>query len=361
MLNRVLYSLVFLGVVGGLTSAYVYAKPPKPLPPVFNPAPNPYAKGIYANGIIESTQSHGENVNVMPEVSGTVAEILVAEGEHVHKGAPLLRIDDTIQRATAAQQAAQAEAAHAMLQELRAEPRRENLEVTAAQVELAQANLRTARDTYDKNERSYEIEPRSVSKDALDSAANAAKVAKANLDVAQRQYELTKAGAWVYDVRNQERQVEALSKAAAASAALLGKYTLLAPFDGKVLLIGTSVGSYVSPQGGYDPYTQGFGPVVVLGTPESSLSVRTYIDEILIPKLPPIDKMKATMFVRGTNLSVPLELVRVQPYVSPKIELSNERLEKVDLRVLPIIFRFQPPPGLQLFPGELVDVYVGES
>jgi len=51
----------------------------------------------------------------------------------------------------------------------------------------------------------------------------------------------------------------------------------------------------------------------------------------------------ATMSIRGTTTTIPLEFVRLQPYVSPKIELSDQRLEKVDLRVLPAIFRFQPP------------------
>jgi HlyD family secretion protein len=60
----------------------------------------------------------------------------------------------------------------------------------------------------------------------------------------------------------------------------------------------------------------------------------------------------------GTELKVPLEFVRVQPYVSPKIELSNERQERVDLRVLPVIFRFQKQ-DLPVYPGQLVDVYIG--
>jgi HlyD family secretion protein len=47
------------------------------------------------------------------------------------------------------------------------------------------------------------------------------------------------------------------------------------------------------------------------------------------------------MSITGTNIKVPLEFVRVQPYVSPKIELSNEKQEQVDLRVLPVIFRFE--------------------
>src|SRR6185437_9092980 len=98
-----------------------------------------------------------------------------------------------------------------------------------------------------------------------------------NLDVAQKQYELTKAGAWVYDIRNQERQVAALEKQYEAANALLGKYTLRAPMDGVVMAVGTAVGSYVSAQGVYDTYTQSSAPVLVMGGPEQYLQVRTYV------------------------------------------------------------------------------------
>ena len=65
------------------------------------------------------------------------------------------------------------------------------------------------------------------------------------------------------------------------------------------------------------------------------------------------------MFIRGTDIHVPLTFMRIQPYVSPKIELSDQRQERVDVRVLPVIFRFDNPKNLHLYPGELVDVYVG--
>jgi HlyD family secretion protein len=359
MRNKIIFLLVVLGVLLAIGSAYVYAVPGKPLPPVFNPAPDPYAQGIYANGIIESSQANGENINIYPEVGGSIVRILVTEGASVTKGTPLVQLDDSIQRATVEQQKSQAEAAQALLSELRAQPRKENLEVARAQVEMAQASLKTARDTLDKQQSSFKLNPESVSKDALDNAINAQKVAEANLEVVTRQYDLTKAGAWVFDIQNQEKQAEALGKAYGASSALLAKYTISAPSDGVVLSIDAAVGSYVSPQGAYDTYTQGFGPVVVMGAAESTMDVRCYIDEILIPRLPPADKLQAQMFIRGTSTKIPLEFVRVQPYVSPKIQLSNERLEKVDLRVLPVIFRFQPPANVQVFPGEMVDVYIG--
>ena len=66
------------------------------------------------------------------------------------------------------------------------------------------------------------------------------------------------------------------------------------------------------------------------------------------------------MFIRGTDTRLPLTFARIQPYISPKIELSDGRLERVDVRVLPVIFRFENPKGLALYPGQLVDVYVGE-
>ncbi len=91
MRNKLLFTLAGVGILFGLYSAYVFSQPRPSQPPVFNPAPNPYAKGIYANGIIESFQSQGANVNIYPEVAGPVTQILVAEGASVRRGTPLAR------------------------------------------------------------------------------------------------------------------------------------------------------------------------------------------------------------------------------------------------------------------------------
>lgn len=361
MRNKVLFSLSIMGIIIGIVSAYIYGIEKKPQPPVFSPASNPYTKGIYANGIIESYQANGENINIYPEVPGVVTRILVSEGQNVRQGMPLLILDDSVQRATAEQQKSQAEAALALLEELRVQPRRENLEVAKAQLEFASASLKSAQDQLDKQRKSYELDPRSVSKDALDNAENAGKVAKANLEVVRKQYELTKAGAWVYDIRNQENQYNALSKAYTASSALLAKYVIKAPLDGVILSITAAVGSYISTQGAYDTYTQGFNPALIMGSPQTYIGVRCYIDEILVHRLPQVSRMEAKMFIRGTDVSIPLEYVRVQPYVSPKIQLSSQRAERVDVRVLPVIFRFQKPKDISLYPGQLVDVYIGEK
>jgi len=359
MRNKILFVLAAIGIAMGLYSAHIYSQQPPAQPPVFNPAPNPYADGIYASGIIESFQSQGENINIYPEVSGPITKILVAEGAIVQRGTPLLTIDDSVQRPTVEQQKAQADAALAMLNELRAEPRAENLAVAAAQVESGKATLKNAEDELQKREQAYALDAGAISRDQVDDAINAAKMAEANLALEEKQYNLTKAGAWIYDIQNQERQYEALCKTYNASNALLAKYTIRAPVDGIVLSIETAAGSYVSSQGAYDTYTQAFTPLVVMGTSQDHLEVRCYIDEILVHRLPDPSQMAAKMFIQGTDISIPLAFERLQPYVSPKIELSDEREERVDVRVLPVIFRFEKPKDLNLFPGQLVDVYIG--
>jgi HlyD family secretion protein len=307
--NKVIFSAAILGLLIGIVSAYIFGIEKKPMPPAFKPASNPYAKGIYAEGIVESYQSNGANINIYPEVPGTIKRILVSEGEIIKKGRPLILIDDSVQRATAEQQ--------------------------KAQIELASASLKSSEDQMDKLRKSYDMDPRSVSKNDLDNAENTVNVAKANVEVMRKQHELAQT--------------------------LLSKYAIKAPLDGAVLSINAAVGSYVSAQGSYDTYSQGFTPILVMGSSHPFIAVRCYIDEILISRLPQASQMHAQMFIRGTNTVIPLEYVRVQPYVSPKIELSSEKTERVDVRVLPVIFKCERPKNISLYPGQLVDVYIGET
>lgn len=359
MRNKLLFVLAGVGVLLGLMGAWYFGVRQPPQPPVFNPAQNPYKQGIYANGIIESAQGSGENVNIFPEVAGPVTKILVAEGQTVRAGTPLLIIDYAVQQATTIALKAQADAAGTLLEELKKQPRPEAFEVAKAQAESADASVRQASDQLAKQSESYRMDPRSVSKDALDTAQNTLRIAQANLAVARRQYDLTKAGAWVYDIRNQEKLYQSLEKQYEAANELLQKFTVRAPVDGIVMALQTSMGNYVSSQGGaYQSYTQASGPMIVMSNDQQFLGVRVYVDEILVHRLPKPENLTAQMQIRGTDVKIPLEFVRVQPYVSPKIELSDERQERVDLRVLPVLFRFRKPANLNLYPGQLVDVYI---
>ena len=293
--NKIIFTLSIVGVLAALVAAYLFAMQRKAQPPVFQPVSNPYASAIYANGMIESDQSSGENIDIFPEVSGPIIQVFVHEGQQVSAGAPLFTIEDSVQRAA---------------------------------VELAESNLKAARDQYDKRRASYDIDPESISKDVLDTSEDAVNQAAAALKAAN---------------------------------ALLQYYSVKAPVDGVVLAVNAAVGGYASSQGAYDTYTELFDPLVVMGTPQDYLAVRCFVDEILVSRLPSPLHIRAEMSLRGAYTNkVSLEFVRVQPYVSPKIELSNERQEQVDLRVLPVIFRFEKKDA-PVYPGQLVDVYIGSQ
>jgi HlyD family secretion protein len=99
---------------------------------------------------------------------------------------------------------------------------------------------------------------------------------------------------------------------------------------------------------------------LVMGTDRDGLQVRAYVDETLVHALPVPSKLTGRMFIRGTSTFVPLTFDRVPSDVSPQIERSDEWRERADVPTLPVIFRFDPPPQLALYPGQLVDVYIGE-
>jgi len=292
--NKVIFTIAAIGILAGLVAAYIFGTTRKAQPPVFQPVSNPFESAIYANGMIESDLPSGENINIFPQVSGPITQVLVQEGQPVTAGTPLFNIEDSVQRAN---------------------------------TELAAANLKLARDQYDKDRAAYDLDSKSVSKDVLDTA---------------------------------EDTVNQASAALKAASALLKYYSVKAPVDGVVLAINAAVGGYVSSQGNYDTYTELFDPLVIMSGPQDYMDVRCYVDEILVSRLPSKWHIQAQMQITGTDIKVPLEFVRVQPYISPKIELSNQKQEQVDLRVLPVIFRFQKQDA-PVYPGQMVDVFIGQK
>lgn len=301
-----LITISCIGMLAGIISVIVYNEKTYPQAPVAV-SYNPYDNGIFATGIVESYQPTGSNVNIYAEVSNRVTKVFVANNQVLKQGDPILSIDDSVQTETVAK--------------------------ALAQTMLDKANLLNVQEQLSKIQKSFKTNPKSVSKNALDNAINAVKIAKAALEVDTKQY--------LADLR------------------LLDKYTIRAPIDGVVLRVVPSVGDYVSPLGSYDTYTQGMLPSIQMGIVTPYLQVRVYVDEILVPRLPKPEQLEATMFIRGlNNHSIPLEYLSIQPSTIPNIQLSDQRNERVDVRVLPIIFKFNIPTDINVFPGQLVDIYL---
>ena len=145
MRNKIIFALSITGILAGLVGAHIFALERKAQPPVFKPVSSPYESAIYANGIIESDQPSGANINIYPEVSGPITKVLVSEGQQVSAGTVLFTIDDSVQKANTEQLRLQSEASLTLLNELKAQPRKETLAINESQVALTESNLKLVR------------------------------------------------------------------------------------------------------------------------------------------------------------------------------------------------------------------------
>jgi hypothetical protein len=86
------------------------------------------------------------------------------------------------------------------------------------------------------------------------------------------------------------------------------------------------------------------------------LQLRTDVDEQNAPLVAP--NQLAVAFMKGdTKNPIPLRFVRIEPYVVPKRSLTGDSTERVDTRVLQIIFEFDRP-AMPLYVGQQMDVFI---
>src|SRR5262252_10875501 len=121
-----------------------------------------------------------------------------------------------------------------------------------------------------------------------------------------------------------------------------------APIDGEILQLNVRVGEYA-------PVGQVPKPLLVMGD-VGQLHVRADIDEHDAWRVQPGGKAEAVE--RGnSSRRAALAFVRSEPYVIPKKSLTGDSTERVDTRVLQVIYAVDGPPG-KLFVGQQMDVFV---
>jgi hypothetical protein len=96
-------------------------------------------------------------------------------------------------------------------------------------------------------------------------------------------------------------------------------------------------------------------PLVMLGNTDE-LHVRVDIDEFDIPRLV-LDAPAVAMPKGHPDRKYPLSFVRVDPYVVPKKTLTGENTERVDTRVLQVIYEIDSQ-GDKLYVGQQMDVFI---
>jgi len=206
------------------------------------------------------------------------------------------------------------------------------------------ASLKSANDTRDKQQRSYDIAPQSVSKDVLDNATT-----RPRLRSQPRRHRASVRAdkGWRVGLRRKKpgEEVEALTKSLAASSALLGKYTIKAPIDGNESFDQHDRRQLVSFRASTIPIHRGLSRSChgSRRAPRRA-SIRR---RDLIPRLPPKDKMKAQMFIQERRFSIPSSSCACSHTCRPRssYRISDRRRSTFGA---PDHFRCTPPPGVEL-------------
>jgi multidrug resistance efflux pump len=315
--------------------------PPKLEPPV-QPARSPFGKGVARAGIVEPNT---EIINLGSHLSGVVDEVHVAVNGRVYKGQALFRIDARAQKAEVAYREAALESAKRQLEKLRQMPRPEELPAMKARLAEAKATLADRKDLLDRVARlartgTVSDEERVRSEQSYHVALHQVRRADADL-------KLMEAGAWKPDLAVATANVKMAEAQLEQARTELDRLTVTAPVDGTVLQVNVRRGEYVNGQMGKS--------MIVLGNVDP-LHVRVDIDENDIPRFD--EKSAAKAMLRGDpRQEFKLEFVRIEPYVVPKKSLTGDNTERVDTRVLQVIYRVVPGQK-PLYVGQQVDVYV---
>lgn len=267
------------------------------------------APTVAGAGVVEPSS---EVIDIGTSLAGLVTKVFVAPGEQVERGAPLFAVDDRAIRS----QINEANAAIARAQSARA----------AARTTLATAEQQLA--LFGGID-----DPRAISRAELIDRQGAVRAARSQ--IAQAEAEI--------------RSAQAMRASAQTD---LGRLLVRAPIAAEILSVNIRAGEYISnggPQGGGNST-----PYMEIGNTRPK-HVRIDIDENEISRVK--IGSEAIVSPRGnSDIRATATFVRAEPLVTPKVSLTNSASERVDVRVLQLIY--QLPEESNFVVGQQVDAFV---
>ncbi len=316
-------------------------QPPPQLPPG-QPASAAATNLVAATGLVEP---QSEVIQLSCAVSGMVTTVNAVAGAVVRARDPLFQIDDRDLTALLALKQSQAAASQARLNRLLAEPRPEELPAYAARVAQAKAQMD---DAESRNNLILSVtDPRAVTSENVLGRKHALETAKAQYAQAVADYELKKAGAWKPDLDQARADLAQAEADIDQTRRLLERLTVRAPMSGTILQSKVRPGQYANCAG---------ADSLMLFAGGKSYNVRAQVDENDAWRIRP--DTDAYGFVRGnTARKLPLTFVRFEPYVVPKKSLTGDTTERVDTRVLEVLYRINQPLGT-VYAGQQMDIFI---
>ncbi len=315
------------------------------LPPPIQPAKNPFPNTVAGAGMVEPET---ENISVGASLPGIVVEVMVNVGQRVKAGDALFRLDDRELKAELEVRRSALADAQAALDRLRALPRSEELPSAEARVREARADWENWEQQWARGEKL--VVQKAIPEEEFIERKQSAIQARERYNRAVADYELLKAGSWEFDKRVAQSAVHRAQAQIEQTKTELGRLVTRALVDGEVLQVNVRPGEFVSA-----PPDQA---LIVLGS-VTQLHVRVDIDEYDIPRFAPEAPARATLKGQPAEY-FPLKFVRIEPYVVPKKSLTGDNTERVDVRVLQVIYAIDAR-GKRLFVGQQLDVFIDAS
>lgn len=317
---------------------------PRPTPPA-DPPRTAFSQTVAGAGIVEART---ENISIGAPLPGVALEVYVPVekvGQKVKKGDPLFLVDNRQLLATLKYNEANLQAARAQLAKLENQPRPEEVPPSEAKVKVAEATVELQRDLA---RRARVLLPTGAM------AVEDVNQRELTLGVGQRQLAqalaedaLVKAGAWSFDKDIARAQVALAEAQVLQTRTDLDRVLVRAPRDGVVLQVNVREGEYVG-----TPPSQA---LMLLGAINDKVHVRVDVDEHDIPRF--VKGAPATASPRGhAEITYPLRFERVETYVIPKKSLTGDNTERVDTRVLQVIYSM--PADEQVYVGQQMDVFI---
>lgn len=230
---------------------------------------------------------------VSAQITGTLTQVLIEEGEQVNAGQVLARLDDTAQRAVLAQTQAQLKAATALRVQYQ------------AQMEQARRDLKRNQELVDADAVSHQV----------------AEQAQTQVD------------ALVAQVQAQSRQ-EDLARAQIDGAQVQLGYTVIrAPFSGVIIAKAAQSGEIISPISAGGGFTRtGVGTIVDMG----SLEIEVDVNEAYLNRVQPNQRSEAVLDAYP-DWNIPAHVIAIIPTADRSKATVKVRIaiDQSDPRILP--------------------------
>lgn len=264
------------------------------------PPQKPVAIAVYKSSIagIGITEPQNEAIEIGTNISGIISQVYVKAGDKISQGENLFTIDD--REAVA------------------------NLDLKISQYEAAKLDAGEKRAEYEMYRKISD--KRAYSQDEFNKKRVASEIASQKVKQAEAEIEVAKV--------------------------VLDKSTVKSPIDGEVLKVNIHKGEFAQAGVLIDS-------LMTIGD-LSIMHVRVEIDEVEAHLVS--SNNSATAYLRGNpQVKIPLKFVRIEPKIVPKISISGANTQKIDSRVLQVIYSFENMSDTRILVGQQMDVYINKE